>query len=120
MDAHRKQLIERIHDDEKLVGDLGGAQADALRAWAVRQATIEAHAALDDITVTQRVMMIRSVARSAAVRAAHGRVETVAEAQRQYGRVVAQPDTTMAICTGAHARPTRPIGFWAWLQFWKR
>lgn len=120
MDAQRTQLIERIHEDEGLTGDLGGSAAQALRNWALQQAQTEAESQLDDITVTHRIMMIRSVARSAAIRAARGHVDVVAEAQRQYARVAAQPDTTMAIRTGPIRKPAAPLGFWQWLQFWKR
>jgi hypothetical protein len=125
MNDHRTMLVERISEDEGLTGDLGGDAAVALRAWASDQATHEAQSAqLADAVVTQRIGMIRTVARAVAARASRESIDVVAEAQRQYALVRSAPDTTMAIRTGpmrvpsAERRTPKPR-WWQRLLFWR-
>ena len=125
MNDHRTMLVERISEDEGLTGDLGGDAAVALRAWAADQATHEAQSAqLADAVVTQRIGMIRTVARTVAARASRESIDVVAEAQRQYALVRSAPDTTMAIRTGpmrvpsAERRTPKPR-WWQRLLFWR-
>jgi hypothetical protein len=125
MNDHRTMLVERISEDEGLTGDLGGDAAVALRAWAADQATYEAQSALlADAVVTQRIGMIRTVARAVAARASRESIDVVAEAQRQYALVRSAPDTTMAIRTGpmrvpsAERRTPKPR-WWQRLLFWR-
>jgi hypothetical protein len=125
MNDHRTMLVERISEDEGLTGDLGGDAAVALRAWAADQATHEAQSALlADAVVTQRIGMIRTVARAVAARASRESIDVVAEAERQYALVRSAPDTTMAIRTGpmrvpsAKRRTPKPR-WWQRLLFWR-
>jgi hypothetical protein len=125
MNDHRTMLVERISEDEGLTGDLGGDAAVALRAWASDQATHEAQSAqLADAVVTQRIGMIRTVARAVAARASRESIDVVAEAQRQYALVRSAPDTTMAIRTGPMRVPsadrrTAKARWWQRLLFWR-
>ncbi len=125
MNDHRTMLVERISEDEGLTGDLGGDAADALRAWASAQATQEAESpTLTDALVTQRIGMIRTVARTVAARASRESIDVVAEAQRQYALVRSAPDTTMAIRTGPLSSPRREQRtakprWWQRLLFWR-
>jgi len=125
MNDHRTMLVERISEDEGLTGDLGGDAADALRAWASAQATQEAESPiLTDALVTQRIGMIRTVARAVAARASRESIDVVAEAQRQYVLVRSAPDTTMAIRTGPISSPRRERRtakprWWQRLVFWR-
>ena len=125
MNDHRTMLVERISEDEGLTGDLGGDAAVALRAWAADQATHEAQSAqLADAVVTQRIGMIRTVARAVAARASRESIDVVAEAQRQYALVRSAPDTTMAIRTGPMRVPsadrrTPKARWWQRLLFWR-
>lgn len=125
MNDHRTMLVERISEDEGLTGDLGGDAAVALRAWASDQATHEAQSAqLADTVVTQRIGMIRTVARAVAARASRESIDVVAEAQRQYALVRSAPDTTMAIRTGPMRVPsadrrTPKTRWWQRLLFWR-
>ena len=123
MNEQRMQMLERISEDEGLVGDLGGNAAVALRSWAVTQAQDEVSSrTLDDRTVAQRLSMIRTVARSAADRALRDGIDAVGEAQRQYALLSVAPDTTMAIRTGP-MRPVQPLAqprrWWQRLMFWR-
>ncbi|MFM2308231.1 MAG: hypothetical protein RLY87_351 [Chloroflexota bacterium] len=123
MNEQRAQMLERINEDEGLVGDLGGDAASALRTWAVDQAARDASSTVyDDRTVAQRISMIRTVARTAAERALRDGIDPVVEAQRQYAVLSAAPDTTMAIRTGP-LRPARPVvqprRWWQRLLFWR-
>ena len=125
MNDHRTMLVERISEDEGLTGDLGGDAADALRAWASAQATQEAESPMvTDALVTQRIGMIRTVARAVAARASRESIDVVAEAQRQYALVRSSPDTTMAIRTGPMSsprreRPTVKPRWWQRLLSWR-
>lgn len=123
MNEQRSMMLERISEDEGLVGDLAGAAAESLRSWAHTQALTEAQSlTLDDRTVAQRISLIRSVSRSVADRAAHAPFDPVTEAQRQYQLLCGAPDTTMAIRTGP-LRPVRsvlaPKTWWQRLLFWR-
>ena len=123
MNEERSMMLERISEDEGLVGDLAGPAALALRRWATSQAEREAQSiSLDDRTVTQRISIIRTVARSAAARAVRDGIDPVTEAHRQYAVMCAAPDTTMAIRTGP-LRPVRPVApprsWWQRLLFWR-
>jgi hypothetical protein len=79
---------------------------------------------LADAVVTQRIGMIRTVARAVAARASRESIDVVAEAQRQYALVRSAPDTTMAIRTGpmrvpsAERRTPKPR-WWQRLLFWR-
>jgi hypothetical protein len=125
MNDHRTMLVERISEDEGLTGDLGGDAAEALRAWASAQATQEAASPLlTDADVTQRIGMIRTVARAVSARASHESIDVVAEAQRQYALVRSAPDTTMAIRTvplptSRRERRTTKPRWWQRLLFWR-
>lgn len=123
MNEQRSLMLERISEDEGLVGDLAGAAAESLRSWAQAQALTEAQSpTLDDRSVSQRISLIRSVSRSVADRAAHASFDPVTEAQRQYQLLCGAPDTTMAIRTGP-LRPVRPVAppklWWQRLLFWR-
>ena len=117
MNDHRTMLVERISEDEGLTGDLGGD--------ASAQATQEAESPMvTDALVTQRIGMIRTVARAVAARASRESIDVVAEAQRQYALVRSAPDTTMAIRTGPMSsprreRPTVKPRWWQRLLSWR-
>jgi hypothetical protein len=67
MNDARQQMIERIGEDESLVGDLEGDAAEQLRQWANDTAfAIAQRADLDDDTVQQRIKAVRTAARKAA------------------------------------------------------
>ena len=125
MNDHRTMLVERISEDEGLTGDLGGDAADALRGWASEQAIQEAESpTLTDALVTQRIGMIRTVARAVAARASRDSIDVVTEAQRQYALVRSAPDTTMAIRTRPMSLPrgerrTAKPRWWQRLLFWR-
>jgi len=123
MNEQRSMMVERISEDESLVGDLAGTAAESLRGWAINQAMAEAQSpTLDDRTVSQRISLIRSVSRSVADRVAIAPFDPVTEAQRQYQLLCSAPDTTMAIRTGP-LRPVRPVAapktWWQRLLFWR-
>ena len=121
MNDRRTELIERIGEDEGLTGDLEGDAALALRQWADTQARREASADQhDDAFVSQRISIIRTVARTVAAQAANRQIDVVAEAQRQYHRLCTAPDTTMIIRTGPISAGVTPKKHW-WqrMLFWR-
>lgn len=67
MNEARQQMIERIAEDESLVGELAGDAADCLRQWANDTAyAVARRTDLDDATVQAYVRAVRAAARVAA------------------------------------------------------
>jgi hypothetical protein len=61
MNDARMQMLERISEDESLVGDLHGDQATQLRQWAATTAeAIAQREDLDDQTVATQLNAIRT------------------------------------------------------------
>lgn len=62
-----QSAIERLHEDERIRGDLGDGAARALLEWATRQVTMVASdASRSDAEVAAGVQAIRTAARIAA------------------------------------------------------
>ena len=112
MNDARTQMLERISEDESLVGDLEGDQATQLREWAATTAeSIAQRDDLDDQTVAAQLDAIRTAAR---VTAANG--GDVTQAQANFAQVLRASDRTMAIRT----TPLRPIQPPAPPSLWQR
>jgi len=112
MNDARTQMLERISEDESLVGDLEGDQATQLREWATTTAeSIAQREDLDDQTVAAQLDAIRTAAR---VTAANG--GDVTQAQANFAQVLRASDRTMAIRT----TPLRPIQPPAPPSLWQR
>ena len=78
MNDVRTQMLERIGEDESLVGNLQGEKAIQLRQWASTTAeSIAQREDLDDRTVASQLNAIRTAARTAA---ANGGDVTLAQA----------------------------------------
>jgi hypothetical protein len=119
MNDARTQMLERISEDESLVGDLEGDQATQLREWAVTTAeSIAQRADLDDQTVAVQLNAIRMAAR---ITAANG--GDVSQAQANLDQVLRGSDHTVAIRT-TPLRPIQPAPSPSWWQrftsFWRR
>jgi hypothetical protein len=115
MNDARLQMLERLAEDEALIGDLGGEAAEQLRAWAIQTAEAEARRTdIDDATVAVRIRAIRTATRVAASN--DGDIEV---AQNHLATILATPSATLAIRTTPLAnevlKPT-PLPWWARLN----
>jgi len=118
MNDARLQMLERLSEDESLVGDLGGEAAETLRAWAVARAEAEAlRSDIDDATVQVHIRAIRTATR---VAAANGGDPSVA--QQHLDTILLTPSATLAIRTTPLANqvliPPPPSPWWARLWPW--
>lgn len=117
MNDARTQMLERISEDETLVGDLAGEQATAMRQWAIHTAEHYAQRTdLDDTAVADAVRAIRTAARVAAANG--GDTQT---AQAHLNQLLAVPSTTIAIRTAPLVAPPPPAPWWQrWFAFWRK
>lgn len=117
MNDARTQMLERMSEDESLVGDLDGDRATQLRQWAV--ATAETYAQredIDDATVATTIRAIRTATRVAAANG--GDTKT---AQAHLDQLLAVPSTTIAIRTGPLVPPSPPAPWWRRIfSFWRK
>ena len=119
MNDARTQMLERISEDESLVGDLEGDQATQLRQWAMTTAeAIAQRDDLDDGAVATQLNAIRTAAR---ITAANG--GDLTQANANFAQVLNASDRTVAIRT----TPLRPIqappppSLWQrFVSFWRR
>ncbi len=117
MNDVRTQMIERMYEDETLVGDLAGDTAMRLRQWAIHQAEQCAQRRdLDDASVITNVRAIRTAARVAASNGGDPRV-----AQAHLDKLLAAPNTTVAIRTTPLAPPPPELPWWRRIfSFWRK
>ena len=119
MNDARTQMLERISEDESLVGDLEGDQATQLRQWAMTTAeAIAQRDDLDDQAVAAQLNAIRTAAR---ITAANG--GDVSQAQANFAQVLRASDRTMAIRTSPlrPVQPPPPPSLWQrFVSFWRR
>ena len=119
MNDARMQMLERISEDESLVGDLEGDQATQLREWAATTAELIAQREdLDDQAVATQLDAIRTAAR---ITAANG--GDVTQAQANFAQVLRASDRTMAIRTTPlrPIQPPPPPNLWQrFVSFWRR
>lgn len=115
MNDARTQMLERMYEDENLVGDLAGEQATAMRQWAIQTAeSYVQRADLDDAAVANAIRAIRTAARVAAANG--GDTHT---AQAHLNQLLAVPNTTMAIRTAPLLPAPQP--WWRrWFSFWRK
>lgn len=119
MNDARMQMLERMSEDESLVGDLEDDQATQLRMWAVTTAEAIAHRQdLDDRAVATQLNAIRTAAR---ITAANG--GDISQAPVNLAQVLRATDRTMAIRT-APLRPLQPApppSLWQrFISFWRK
>ena len=119
MNDARMQMLERISEDESLVGDLEGDQATQLREWAATTAeSIAQREDLDDQAVAAQLNAIRTAAR---ITAANG--GDVTQAQANFAQVLRASDRTMAIRTTPlrPIQPPPPPSLWQrFTSFWRK
>ena len=113
MNDARTQMLERMYEDESLVGDLAGEDATRLRQWAIATATQYLQRSdIDDATLANTMRAIRTATRVAA-----GNGGNLATAQAHLDQLLAVPSTTMAIRTTPLQTPPAPwwrriFSFW--------
>jgi hypothetical protein len=119
MNDARMQMLERISEDESLVGDLEGDQATQLRQWAATTAeAIAQREDLDDHAVAAQLNAIRAAAR---ITAANG--GDITQAPANLAQVLRASDRTMAIRTTPlrPIQPPPPPSLWhRFMSFWRK
>ncbi|MFM7677369.1 MAG: hypothetical protein ACKO83_00820 [Roseiflexaceae bacterium] len=115
MNDARTQMLERMYEDETLVGDLAGEQATTLRQWAITTAeTYLQRSDIDDATVANMIRAVRTATRVAASNGGNPMT-----AQAHLNQLLAVPSTTMAIRTTPLNTP--PVPWWRRIfSFWRK
>lgn len=124
MNDERQQMLERIAEDESLVGDLAGDAAERLRQWANDAAcTVAQRTDLDDETVRQHIKAIRAIARNAAAQGGDIAMAQQALQALPLSAVPATPDTpavTLSTPIPPADRPAPPPSLMLRVRTWWR
>lgn len=123
MNDARTQMLERMYEDESLVGDLAGDRATQLRQWAIAQA--EQYLQRTDLDDTAAMNAVRAI--RTATRVAAGNGGDTSAAQAHLDKLLDKPNTTMAIRTSPLPEPEHddspepPEPWWRRLfSFWRK